>query len=550
MDPSELTKQLEDITFQNRTAYVYDEFMLTHSAPFDHVENPKRISHIFDHWTEKGLTDKMTRLEIIPLTADDVSKTHSLKYLDDIKEKVKVNIDEIFDGDSYLSVEVIEAAYMSASGCNTLIDAILTDKVDNGFAVIRPPGHHCNGKQPLGFCFINNVVVAANKAIEQKKASKVAIVDWDVHHGDGSEVMTYDREDILFISLHRHDYGKFYPSTGKHTNIGEGAGEGYNLNIPFNNLTNGQSFIGDDEYMLAFQNIVLPVVNEFRPDLIIISCGFDSCVNDQLGMQSVSQDTYGWMTERLMEIQPKVAIILEGGYCYENLRNASEHCVRSLMGINDNERLYKKQERGLFTCPRMAKELSTYAELFAKYWKKVRNDFPSKSGNFGYLEVDEKLRSEAFSCFLFETEEDYNIFVKGKYMAISLSGNPEESADVLKRHSGLRAESWCLSHVEVTGENFDDEFSYINDGIWIERNIQRFVTRASKDKITKLFDELVVKVSKSKEFFVDCQVLVLNDGGKLTIKLNPITEKTTKSLDASMVKGLMSFNRYLEDNTN
>ena len=549
MKTFELEKKLEKLSLTNKTAYVYDEFMLKHLCSYDHVENPDRISSIYKHWEAKGLTDQMIRLEIVPLTKDEIAKTHSLKYLDDYEALIKSGKEESICGDIFLSAETVHAAYMSASGCNTLIETILSGKADNGFAVIRPPGHHCNGKAALGFCFINNVIVSANKAIEQKKASKIAIIDWDVHHGDGSELMTYERNDILYISLHRHDYGRFYPTTGKHTDIGKNEGVGFNLNIPFNNEIYGESFVGDDEYMLAFQNIILPVLKEFAPDLIIVSCGFDSCDNDQLGAQSLSQDTYGWMTNELLKIQSKLAIILEGGYLYDNLMKASEYCVRSLLGINENQRHEKKLKDGLFTCPRIAKELTEYAELFSKYWSNIETVFPSETGEVPYLEASEELRkSEELNGYLFESEKEYITFTEGKYIAVVVSGDPEKSTAVLKKHKYFKTKYWVLSHIAAKGEEVQDEFCYLISEDWTSINLNGFLKKEIQKSFKTQLNDLVLKLSNAKEFLIDCEVMVLKEEDKLTVKLNIMNEKKTTKFENSMLRGLLAFIKYSEQN--
>ena len=178
---------------------------------------------------------------------------------------------------------------------------------------VRPPGHHCERDNPMGFCLLNNAVIASKVCLAQHPNSKILIIDWDVHHGNGTQDMLYDDDEhIVYFSVHRHDNGNFYPSTGR----AEETGNGFNVNVPLNVSTPGQGH-GDREYLLIWKDLLLPICREFRPDIVLISAGFDAAIGDPLGGMRVTPPCYGLMTRLLMNECERVAVILEGGY---NLR--------------------------------------------------------------------------------------------------------------------------------------------------------------------------------------------------------------------------------------
>lgn len=199
-------------------------------------------------------------------------------------------------------------------------------------AVIRPPGHHAEHSKPSGFCFFNNVCVAAKVCQRDfpESCRKILILDWDVHHGNGVQQAFYSDPNVLYVSLHVHMNGKFYPAGdyGDHLHCGDGAGKGKNVNIPW--ATNG---MGDGDYMLAFQEIVMPIAHEFNPDLVIVSAGFDAAEGDRLGGCHVSPACYGHMTHMLMSLaHGKVAVCLEGGYNLRSIAKSALAVTRTLMG--------------------------------------------------------------------------------------------------------------------------------------------------------------------------------------------------------------------------
>jgi histone deacetylase 6 len=223
-------------------------------------------------------------------------------------------------------------ARLSAGGCIEAARAVVTGVVKNAIAVIRPPGHHAEHNEPGGFCFFNNVCVAT-RVVQQdfpELCRKVLILDWDVHHGNGIQNIFENDPNVLYISLHVHKDGKFYPNgpAGDHMHVGTGLGEGRNINIPW-----PQHHMRDGDYLYAFQQIVMPVAQEFNPDLVVIAAGFDAAEGDQLGMCHVSPAGFAHMTHMLMSLaNGRVLAALEGGYNLKSIAESAAAVTKTLMG--------------------------------------------------------------------------------------------------------------------------------------------------------------------------------------------------------------------------
>lgn len=232
----------------------------------------------------------------------------------------------------YLSKNSGMCARLSAGGAIEACRAIWNDQIKNVIAVIRPPGHHAEHDEPKGFCFFNNVPIAAKACQKEfpERCRKVMILDWDVHHGNGVQEAFYDDPNVLYISLHVHKDGSFYPAGnyGDHLHCGEGRGLGRNVNIPWK--TAGMT---DGDYLYAFQQIVMPIAQDFDPDMVIVSAGFDAAEGDMLGLCHVSPAGYAHMTHALMSLAGgKLAVCLEGGYNLRSIAVSALAVTRTLMG--------------------------------------------------------------------------------------------------------------------------------------------------------------------------------------------------------------------------
>lgn len=222
---------------------------------------------------EYELLDRMKALSSRVATDDELLLAHEYRHIDLMRQIVKSD-DLYAAGDNYNSVyfhpSTMSCAQLAAGSMLQVVDDVLSGLSRSGIAVIRPPGHHAEPDEPHGFCIFNNVSVAAQYAIKNHGLSRVLIVDWDVHHGQGTQHIFYDNPKVLYVSIHRYDNGNFFPksSDGNFTEVGEGAGRGFNVNIPWN-----KKGMSDMEYMLAFQNIIMPIAYDFDPELVLVSAG-------------------------------------------------------------------------------------------------------------------------------------------------------------------------------------------------------------------------------------------------------------------------------------
>lgn len=226
-----------------------------------------------------------------------------------------------------------------AVGCTVdLAFRTWTGDIRNGFAIVRPPGHHAEPQQAMGFCFFNSVAIAARMLQKEHRVHKILIFDWDVHHGNGTQEIFYDDPRVLVISMHRHDDGNFFPGTGSLDECGAGAGRGFNVNIAWSGGLNPP--LGDTEYLAAFRTIVMPIAKEFNPDIVLVSAGFDAGDGHlpPLGGYRVSPACFGFMTRQLMQLaHGKIVLALEGGYDLPSICDSAEECVRVLLGDNPSQ---------------------------------------------------------------------------------------------------------------------------------------------------------------------------------------------------------------------
>jgi histone deacetylase 6 len=238
-----------------------------------------------------------------------------------------------------------DCVFLAAGGVINAVQAVCTNQVTSAFANIRPPGHHASISQIGGFCYINNVAIAARYAQRYLGCKKILIFDWDVHHGNGTQDIFKNDPDVLYLSTHRYDNSAFYPylKDSSAAYIGQSEGRGFNLNIAWDTENPGHlSQISDGDYKLAFDCLIEPVVQEFKPDLVLVSAGFDAMQGDPVGNLSLSDDIFGYMTYKLKK-NNKLVLALEGGYNLETMQTASYSCIRALLRNNINFDNYNPQ---------------------------------------------------------------------------------------------------------------------------------------------------------------------------------------------------------------
>ncbi len=314
-----------------RTGYVYDERYLRHDPGTWHPERPDRLKAIQKNLQESGITDLLTAIQPYENPLEWVERVHDPDYVRRFKEACAKgrNIFEV--PDCGICPESYDIALLAVGGVLAAADAVMEGKVDNAFCAVRPPGHHAERNRALGFCFFNNIAVGAVYLLEKFGLERVAIVDWDVHHGNGTQHLFEADPRVFYLSLHE-DPQYCYPGTGHRRETGKGPGQGFTLNLPFPPRS------GDEEYLEALKKEALPRLMEFAPQFLLISAGFDAHQNDPLAHMNLSRDAYRQMGRILLDLAGETAggrliTVLEGGYNLEVLEECTEDHVRLLLDI-------------------------------------------------------------------------------------------------------------------------------------------------------------------------------------------------------------------------
>lgn len=381
-----------------KTGLVYDVRMRYHAKIFTsyfeyidpHPEDPRRIYRIYKKLAEAGLIQDsslsgvdeigplMVKIPIREASAEEILEVHSEEHLKFIESTETMSrerlLEETETGDSiYVNNDSYLSAKLSCGGTIEACKAVIEGRVKNSLAVVRPPGHHAEPDTPGGFCLFSNVAVAAKNILKRYPESvrRIVILDWDIHHGNGTQKAFYDDPRVLYISLHRYENGKFYPGTkyGNSTQTGEGAGEGFSLNIPWR--TPGMD---DGDYFYAFNKVVIPVITEFDPDLVIVSSGFDAADGDIIGGCHVSPTGYGHMTHLLKGIaKGKLCVVLEGGYNLDSISKSALGVAKVLIG--------EPPENTIRSQPHIEtlEVIDEVIKIQSKYWNCLKPGNPSNS---------------------------------------------------------------------------------------------------------------------------------------------------------------------------
>ncbi len=311
---------------QARTGFFFDDIFLEHKTTLDHPEKPQRLTAINDNLKEKNLYSQLVQVPIVPVEMNYLLKVHTKEYIDHVKQVCQTGSGYL-DSDTPVSEKSYEAALMAAGAVTYAIDAVMEGKIENAFCAVRPPGHHAEKDKAMGFCIFNNIAVGARYIQDKYNLRKILIVDWDVHHGNGTQHSFYDDSEILFFSVHQ---SPFYPGTGSESEKGEGKGLNLTMNFP---LPAGST---DGDYIEIFENKLKPAALSFKPDFVLISAGFDSHKNDLLGGMKVTEQGFAQMTQIVKDIAQKccnsrLVSILEGGYNLQALASSVESHIRVLM---------------------------------------------------------------------------------------------------------------------------------------------------------------------------------------------------------------------------
>ncbi|MBI1352832.1 MAG: histone deacetylase [Acidobacteria bacterium] len=310
-----------------RTALVRDARYRRHDTPPGHPEQPARYTAVVEGLAEAGLLDRLLDLAPRPAVEDEIAACHARDYIRLAQQEIAAGAGHLSTGDTDVSEASYEVALLAAGGVLTAVDAVVEGRAGNAFCVLRPPGHHARPAQGMGFCVFNNIAVGARYAQQRHGLDRVLIVDWDVHHGNGTQDIFYADPSVFFASSHQSPW---YPGTGDARETGEGPGRGTTLNFPF------PAGSGREEILGAFRRKLLPEARAFQPDLVMISAGFDSRAGDPLGQFTLEDDDFVELTEMLRELADvtagrRVVSVLEGGYNLAGLAAAATTHVRALL---------------------------------------------------------------------------------------------------------------------------------------------------------------------------------------------------------------------------
>ncbi|XP_064866227.1 histone deacetylase 5-like isoform X3 [Oncorhynchus nerka] len=385
------------------TGLVYDTFMLKHQCMCGnthiHPEHAGRIQSVWSRLQETGLLGRCERIRGRKATLDEIqtvhSEYHTLLYGTSPLNRQKLDSKKLLgpisqkmyavlpcggigvDSDTVWNEMHSSGAVRMAVGCVIeLAFKVAAGELKNGFAVVRPPGHHAEESTAMGFCFFNSVAITAKLLQQKLGVSKVLIVDWDIHHGNGTQQAFYNDPNVLYISMHRYDDGNFFPGSGAPEEVGVGPGVGFNTNIAW---TGGvEPPMGDVEYLTAFRTVVMPIANEFSPDVVLVSAGFDAVEGHQspLGGYNVTAKCFGHLTKQLMKLAGgRVVLALEGGHDLTAICDASESCVAALLGdeLDPLPQAVLQQK----PCPKAAASLERVIEIQSKHWSSLQRLAPT-----------------------------------------------------------------------------------------------------------------------------------------------------------------------------
>jgi acetoin utilization deacetylase AcuC-like enzyme len=311
------------------TALIYDELCKCHETGSGEPECPQRYDAVLGRLTQSPYFSALKLAKPRPATEEEVRLCHSEDYVALVRREIAAGASKLSTGDTRLCPESLKAAVLAAGAACVAIDAVFARQVKNAFCLSRPPGHHATPQRGMGFCIFNNVGIAARYAQQKHGVERVLIIDWDVHHGNGTQDIFYEDPSVFFFSTHQ---APWYPWTGSKEETGSGKGLGATLNCP---LERGA---GRKEFLAAFEGQLQPAMNRFRPELIILSAGFDARVEDPLGRLTLTDEDFIDLTALVLDLARqhaggRLVSVLEGGYNLSGLASAAAaHCGRLVQG--------------------------------------------------------------------------------------------------------------------------------------------------------------------------------------------------------------------------
>ena len=320
--------QSQAFAAKSSTALLADPIYREHDTGPGHPERPERYDAVINALEAAGLIASLDRIPIRAATEDELALVHARPYIQLASREIRAGASELSTGDTTVSARSLDVALNATGGVLNAVDRVMTGQSHNAFCAVRPPGHHARPAQGMGFCIFNSIAVAARYAQKKHGIAKVMIVDWDVHHGNGTQDTFYEDGSVFFFSTHQSPW---YPGTGPASETGSGAGKNCTMNRPFAAGAGRAQIVG------AFQEDLRRAADAFKPELVLISAGFDSRLGDPLGGFRLSDQDFSELTATMLEVAGKHAdgrlvSILEGGYSLDGLASAAAAHVRALVG--------------------------------------------------------------------------------------------------------------------------------------------------------------------------------------------------------------------------
>jgi acetoin utilization deacetylase AcuC-like enzyme len=312
-----------------RTALLYDERYLAHKTGPYHPEVPERLTAIYQGIEQGGLLDKLVRIPACPPDMKWVLSVHTADYVQRFEAACRTHKQTLDSPDNQMCAQSYEVAQLAVGGILDTCRRVMEGAVDNAFCAVRPPGHHAEVNRAMGFCYFNNIAIAARYLQQQWAIGRVGIVDFDVHHGNGTQHIFEDDSTVYYYSIHQHPTFA-YPGTGREFEYGKGLGYGFTKNSP---VLPGQ---GDEDYQRLLERDLLPAFAEFKPEFILVSAGFDAHRDDDMSDIKLSTEFFSWMMQKLVEMagtyaKGRIVSILEGGYSLRRLPELARNHVGILL---------------------------------------------------------------------------------------------------------------------------------------------------------------------------------------------------------------------------
>lgn len=343
-----------------KTGIVKDKRYMDHNMGPSHVETPQRLEVIYRMIDEK-ISFSLDKIEPRPATEEELTLVHTPSYVNMVKSTAGKEHVQL-DPDTSTSAKSWKVACLAAGGVLNAVDSIMRGKIQNGFALVRPPGHHAEASRAMGFCLFNNIAIGAAHLIQKHGLKRILVVDWDLHHGNGTQHSFYDSAEVLYFSTHQYPH---YPGTGHWDEVGEGKGEGFTVNIP---LRAGKT---DGDYLHIFQQILRPIASKYKPEFILVSAGFDIYEGDPLGGMQITKQGFAALAAELLDLaaafsQKRLLCVLEGGYDLQGLQDGVEQVLYQLAGEASKPAIEPT------ISSTTDQELAPVLKIQKKYWPSIR----------------------------------------------------------------------------------------------------------------------------------------------------------------------------------